>query len=1053
MDAGTAAATAAAAAAAAASLPNDEQQDKESPQPPRRHAPKRATKAKKSQETVDSDEDMEDVGKDVGKAKSKGKEKEKAVEEDAGSDTAVKPRQTRKQAAEAQKQAAEEKDGEGKDADKEEDEKEEEEDKEEDEEKDEEKGQASLRRSPRKGKAAAPSEAGDADAQEDAQPKGKGKGRGRAASAPKTKTKPKPQPATKGKGNKGKKGAAAPSLTPWRFAGLTVHGDRPSREVFNYAKKGVPIDWYSLVQQPEFHGMHTSSLVHYIVPCQWCHRERHQCIFRPTASGPNQWTSACLCCFVLKRPCSRAPTPSIAIKLDEHLAFTYDQGAEPRTIAPPSLDIRVEWIELLIEGGQVEEWPEWLNANGVINDYYFITHYGIDMQEADSLFMTKLKSWWPTDKDYKAEYENFSRLNPKGLTGVDAATAISVDDSDDDSDAAPKTTTRGRCAQVKGEGSDVEMVDVPAAGPSRTKRVSVELKARPVAGRAGDKFAADLTAILNTLALLNEKVDRQSAQLEDQAEELTTLRKFLQRRFSYFGDNEAEEVEDDEEELGDEEEVEGEEEGDSGDDLDEDSDDGRGYEGTNPFYDEPPAPTKDTMDVDAPDGAAAAAGSAGSAAAAASTSEFYPYEHAAAARDAAAVTTPIPSPSTIAAPPPPIAQPSSPSSLPPPPSTATKPSGADASIPPLTDKDVDMPPAAPPARSPTVSQGASSKALDTLMDYGETQTPAPEATQPQAAAAEASTLDAAKPSAPEQQAAPAPASSIETPAAVNQGGQNAGTDATPTGQPVEKQASPAVAPTAPSAAAPAATPAATPAAAPATATAAPSAAAPALVASPSTHDSRATLSPTLSVHPPRTPEDTEITDALGGSVKSPAAAGVPPPIPNESDDDEDQPLSRAAIVKPVEKAKGRPLALATEFSLSAGLKRAVRTSSTGPAASTGPAGPAESAAADDTHEEVIAEGSGQGLEVPPTRKSGRNRAQAPRLVESRAAEAEAEARKKAAAERKAKRDAAKAAGAAAPKAGPSKRKRTAVPAEAAEGEEEEDAAPPPRKKAAPKKRN
>lgn len=108
--------------------------------------------------------------------------------------------------------------------------------------------------------------------------------------------------------------------------------------------------------------------------------------------------------------------------------------------------------------------------------------------------MSQLDSWWPTDADYKEEYDTFSRLNPKGLTGATAATAFEVDDSDDDEAAAPKKLARNRRGQVKGEdNSDVEMVDVPAAGPSKKKKVGVELRARPVAGRAGDHFGAFVT--------------------------------------------------------------------------------------------------------------------------------------------------------------------------------------------------------------------------------------------------------------------------------------------------------------------------------------------------------------------------------------------------------------------------------------------------------------------------------------------------------------------------------------------------------------------------------
>lgn len=112
--------------------------------------------------------------------------------------------------------------------------------------------------------------------------------------------------------------------------------------------------------------------------------------------------------------------------------------------------------------------------------------------------MTKIKPWWSTDEAYVEEFPTFSRLNPKGLKGADAATAYDLDEEEELFPAPKKAGTRR--AQVKGESdSDVDMVEEPVAGPSRNKRVSVELKARPVARRAGDNFGALITPITSII--------------------------------------------------------------------------------------------------------------------------------------------------------------------------------------------------------------------------------------------------------------------------------------------------------------------------------------------------------------------------------------------------------------------------------------------------------------------------------------------------------------------------------------------------------------------------
>lgn len=54
------------------------------------------------------------------------------------------------------------------------------------------------------------------------------------------------------------------------------------------------------------------------------------------------------------------------MKLGEQLTWTYDNlSSDPaRKLEPPSLAIRLGFMNMLLEQGHITEWPVWMNKDG-----------------------------------------------------------------------------------------------------------------------------------------------------------------------------------------------------------------------------------------------------------------------------------------------------------------------------------------------------------------------------------------------------------------------------------------------------------------------------------------------------------------------------------------------------------------------------------------------------------------------------------------------------------------------------------------------------------------
>ncbi|KZV59167.1 hypothetical protein PENSPDRAFT_672539, partial [Peniophora sp. CONT] len=350
--------------------------------------------------------------------------------------------------------------------------------------------------------------------------------------------KPKPRNKSKAKAKEVEKPRYVAAKTPWSFPGLIVLNTRPAHKAMDEPK----MDWYTAVQQHEFHGVETENVAYYKEPCLRCHEANALCIYRATPRGDDFVTSVCENCTVVKCKCSAAPRPATLVRIGHELEFAFQNEDAPLTakLTPPALAVRVAFMKDFLEKRN-EAWPYWMDAAGRIIDKDFMYNTGIVKLKPESILMT-IPRIFKNRKQYLVEFPSYSEANEKALTTSKGSKAAPIDDIDlDNADDAPvhEDFNSHPVKAEETEGDDEGVDEVPVAGPSRKKEVYVAVpKSRPTALRAGDHFAADLATLLKSFALMNEKIDKQSCLLESQGAELKALRALLESRLAAPADDE-----------------------------------------------------------------------------------------------------------------------------------------------------------------------------------------------------------------------------------------------------------------------------------------------------------------------------------------------------------------------------------------------------------------------------------------------------------------------------------------------------------------------------------
>ncbi|VDC02605.1 unnamed protein product [Peniophora sp. CBMAI 1063] len=346
------------------------------------------------------------------------------------------------------------------------------------------------------------------------------------------------------------KKATAPSATGqsgWRLPGIRLHHDRHAYK----ALEAETVDNFSIIQQPEFHGMNCVDLAVNISPCQECHKLGYVCVYRPQKDIAGRWIAAtCHNCYVTRRGKCSASAPNkqrIRVALGTDIRFLYadhpDFNEKP-ALRVPSMKCRVKLFKDLLEKKKLLAWPQWLDEFGAVLDKDFAKLTENNISDEATEFFANAPEIYASHDAYVRDYPQYNTRNPDAIRkpskkGSSVTNPINADDpvpvtasdveDDEDDDEANGVKTEMVDGFVPEEEQelhaatgDLEEVEVEVEAGSQRVPVSQVENAAPL-----DDKIEDLPALRSTVTLIRENQLAQQTILDNLLSELQRVHQRL----------------------------------------------------------------------------------------------------------------------------------------------------------------------------------------------------------------------------------------------------------------------------------------------------------------------------------------------------------------------------------------------------------------------------------------------------------------------------------------------------------------------------------------------